>query len=552
MEIEMKEKIFLPYVMAGYPLLWINTYEESRAMTVFAKELEASKEEYNFYSWDRGSGIKIHEFKNKILSSSRVDIPNSDDPVIVMDWANTFPVLKQDKNGNDIPISEKEYKENPAQYGLPENSILFLKDFHHYCKKDIISRQIKNLITPFRAVGKVLVILSHTVDIPPEFEKEITVINFKLPDVNHLRIVLKGVCEAASSPERECPYPKDDEAILKASLGMTAFEAENTFSLSIIEEKKFDVSVICREKAAIVKKTGLLEVIEPDVTLDDVGGLENLKDWLEARKNCFSEKARKYGITPPKGILLIGTPGTGKSLIAKAVASAWNRPLLRLEMGKVFGGIVGESESNLRKCLHIAESISPCILYIDELEKAFAGAKSGSGDSGVTRRLFGSFLTWLQEKTADVFLVATANNVSDLPPELLRGGRFDSIFWVDLPEDEQRREIISIHLKKVKRPTALYNIERLAEVSTGFSGAEIEVWIKEALVKAYQIGQELQDKHLLDTVTEITPISVLMKAQIEESKTWANDHGVKFASRKVVATEPQPEVEGKRKIKFNT
>ena len=552
MEAEMKDKIFLPYVMAGYPLLWINTYEEARAMTIFAKELEASKEEYHFYSWDRGSGIKVHEFKNKVLSSNRMDIPKSDDPVVVLDWANIIPTLKQDKSGNDIPISEAEYKKDPAQFGLPENSILFLKDFHHYCKKDIISRQIKNLITPFRAMGKVLAILSHTVDIPAEFEKEITVINFKLPDVNHLKVVLKGVCEAASSPGRECPYPKDDEAILKASLGMTAFEAENAFSLSMIEEKKFDVSVICREKAAIVKKTGLLEVIEPDVTLDDVGGLENLKDWLGARKDCFSEKARKYGITPPKGILLIGTPGTGKSLIAKAVASAWNRPLLRLEMGKVFGGIVGESESNLRKCLHIASATSPNVLFIDELDKGLAGAQSGSGDSGVTKRVFGGLLTWLQEKTEDVFLVATANNVSDLPPELLRSGRFDSIFWVDLPGNEQRQEIISIHLKKVKRPTALYNIEKLAQVSEGFSGAEIEVWVKEALVKAYQNGQELQDKHLLETVSEITPISMLMKAKIEESKKWADDHGVKSASRKIVINESQPEVAGKRKIKFNT
>jgi SpoVK/Ycf46/Vps4 family AAA+-type ATPase len=221
-------------------------------------------------------------------------------------------------------------------------------------------------------------------------------------------------------------------------------------------------------------------------------------------------------------------------------------------MGKVFGGIVGESESNLRKCLHIASATSPNVLFIDELDKGLAGAKSGSSDSGVTKRVFGGLLTWLQEKTEDVFLVATANNVSDLPPELLRSGRFDSIFWVDLPGDEQRREIISIHLKKVKRPTALYNIEKLAQESEGFSGAEIEVWIKEALVNAYQKGQELQDKHLIETVMEITPISVLMKAQIEESKTWADNHGVKYASRKVIIKESQPEVEGKRKIKFNT
>ena len=537
------ESIFLPYVLAGYPLLWINTYEEFRAMTTFAQELETA-EKYHFYSWDRASGLKLHEFKNKILSSTKVALEQSDDPAIVLDWANIIiPPLKK----NEQPITEEEVMGSPAKYGIPENSILFLKDFHHYCKKDVFNRQIRNLVSPFRATGKVLAILSHTIDIPAEIEKEITVINFKLPDVNHLKVVLKSVCEAASTPGHECPYPKDDEAILKASLGMTAFEAENAFSLSMIEEKKFDVGVVCREKAAIVKKTGLLEVIEPDVTLADVGGLENLKDWLEARKNCFSEKAKKFGITPPKGILLIGTPGTGKSLIAKAVASAWNRPFLRMEMGKVFGSLVGESESNLRKCLHIAEAVAPCVLMIDELEKAFAGANSGGGDSGVTRRIFGSFLTWLQEKTADVFMVATANDVSALPPELLRGGRFDAIFWVDLPDDEQREEIISIHLKKVNRPTNLYNIKELAHVSAGYSGAEIEVWVKESLVHAFQKDQELQDKHLLETIKDITPISVLMKQDIDNAKQWADSHGVKYASRKIVKA-PQTEVQGKRKL----
>ena len=532
------KNIFLPYVLAGYPLLWINSYEEFRAMTTFAQELEAEK--YHFYSWDRASGLKIHEFKNKVLSSTKIFVEGSDDPVAILDWASTIPALKK-------PITEEEVMKEPAKYGLPENSVLFLKDFHHYAKKDIVSRQIRNLVSPFRATGKVLAILSHTVDIPVEIEKEITVINFKLPDVSHLKIVLKSVCEAASTPGYECPYPKEDEAILKASLGMTAFEAENAFSLSMIEKKKFDVSVICREKAAIVKKTGLLEVIDTDTSLTDVGGLENLKDWLEARKDCFSEKAKKFGITPPKGILLIGTPGTGKSLIAKAVASTWERPMLKLDMGKVFGSLVGESENNLRKCLHMSEIISPCVLFIDELEKAFAGAKSGSGDSGVTRRLFGSFLTWLQEKTADVFLVATANNVSDLPPELLRSGRFDSIFWVDLPDTEQREEIISIHLKKVNRPTKLYNIKELALASEGFSGAEIEVWIKEALVYAFKIDQELQDKHLLDTIKDITPISVLMKSDIAEAKTWADNHGVKYASRRLVES-PQTQTDGKRKL----
>jgi ATPases of the AAA+ class len=520
----MCKNIFLDYVLAGYPLLWVSTYEEFRAISTFAQELSTnSKNNYSFFSWDRATGLKAHAFDKGILKSTTPkDVEGLDDPIAILGWAGA---------------------------SLPEHSVLFLKDYHHYCKKDIISRQIRNLIQTFKAQSKVLVILSHTVDIPAEIEKEITVINFKLPDAEQLKIVLKSVCEAASSPGHEISYPKDDEAILKASLGMTSFEAENAFSLSMIEKKKFDVSVITREKAAIVKKTGLLEVLEPDVTLDDVGGLENLKDWLEARKDCFSEKARKFKITPPKGILLIGTPGTGKSLIAKAVASAWKRPMLRLDMGKVFGSLVGESESNLRKCLHLSEAISPCVLFVDELEKAFAGAKSGANDSGVTRRLFGSFLTWLQEKTADVFLVATANNVQDLPPELLRGGRFDSIFWVDLPEEAQRQEILKIHLNKTERPLKLYNIPMLAQACKTFSGAEIEVWVKEALVYAFQHDHELQDNDLIATVNSITPIAKLMATAIDEAKTWAKEHGVKYASRETIKTQDQGD--NKRKIQCN-
>jgi SpoVK/Ycf46/Vps4 family AAA+-type ATPase len=512
----MSKNIFLDYVLAGYPLLWVSTYEEYRAMTTFARELGASKKQYSYYSWDRAAGLQSYELVKGILKATTFKVEDSivfkeiDDPLSVLRWA------------------EKD---------LPEDSILFLKDYHHYAKKDIISRTIRNLIPSFKAQSKVLTILSHTVDIPIEIEKEITVVNFKLPDMDQLRITLKKICEDCSSPGRVVEYPKDDEEILKASLGMTSAEAENAFALSMIEKKKFDPAIICREKAAIVKKTGLLEVIESNLTLEDVGGLETLKGWLEARKDCFSEKAKAFRIDPPKGILLIGVPGTGKSLVAKAIASAWKRPLLRLEMGKVYGSLVGESEGNLRKCLHIAEAVSPCVLFIDELEKAFAGAKTGAGDSGVSRRLFGSFLTWLQEKTADVFLVATANDVQDLPPELLRGGRFDSIFWVDLPEEEQRKEIISIHLSKVGRSANKYNREILVKASQGFSGAEIEVWVKEALVYAFHKGHELQDQDLLDTVTSITPISKLMEQNIKAAKEWADTHGVKYASQKHIKLE---------------
>lgn len=503
--------IFLNYVLAGYPLLWVETYEEFRAITTFAKEMSQAKEEYNLYSWDRVDGVKIRRIENDVLKSAKVEVEGLDDPLVVLDWA--------------------------ASKEMSDDSILFLQDYHHYAKKDSVSRKIRNLIPSFKAKGKVLVIISHTVDIPDEIEKEITVIPFRLPDIKELKNTLKSVCESANAP-----YPKTgkDLPILQAALGMTSFEAENAFSVSLIENKAFDVGTVNREKAAIVKKTGLLEVVEVKETINDVGGLNNLKAWLTAREDCFSEKAQEFGIAPPKGLLLVGIPGTGKSLSAKCVANLWKRPLLRLDMGKVFGSYVGESESNIRKCLDIAEAVAPCCLWIDELEKSFSGTKgSGSDTHEVSKRVYSTFLTWLQEKTSDVFIVATANDVESLDPALLRGGRLDTIFWVDLPDSKQREEIITIHLAKVGRKPKNFDIKKLAKASEKFTGAEIEVWLKEALVYAFQHGHELCDQDLLDVKGEVTPIATLMAEDIKRSRRWAEERKVKLASIGTEELEPK-------------
>lgn len=508
----MSKNIFLDYVKAGYPLLWVSTYEEFRAMTTFAKELGTHKVSYNIYTWDRVDGIIRKVLAKGILTSKEKIGDNVVEPLDVLNWADTLEGEKSESNS------------------MPECSILFLKDFHHYAKKDVICRKIKNLIPILKSNGKVLVILSHTVDIPPEIEKDITVINYKLPTTDELKIVLKGLCESvtqSSSNGTKVEYPKKEEdAIIDAALGMTAFEAENAFSVSMVEAKCFDPAIIRREKAAIVKKTNLLEVVESDLSLKDVGGLNNLKAWLEARKNCFTGGAKAFGIKPPRGLLLVGLPGTGKSLTAKCVSSILKRPLLRFDVSKIFQKYVGESEDNMRKSLHIAEAISPCVLWTDELEKAFAG---GSDSSGTSQRILGTFLTWMTEKTADVFVVATANDVSTLPAALLRGGRFDAIFWVDIPDEAQRAEIIKIHLDKIGRKSSSFDITKLVAASAKFTGAEIEVWVKESLIYAFSQGEELETKHLMDKKNEISLISNLMSDQIKESQEWAKKHGVKQA-----------------------
>ena len=513
--------VFKNYVLAGYPLLWTETHEEHRAMTMFAHEMETCKEKPSLYSWDRIDGIRLRGLKNGTLGSSKVEPKDKDDdlsdPLRGLVW---------------------------AEEAMPENSILFLLDFHHYAKKDAICRKVRNLIPIFKSKGKVLVIISHAIEIPPELEKEVTVVPFKLPTADELQVVLKGICESAKAK-----FPNDPGPILEAALGMTSFEAENAFAASLIEKKGFDQDTIRREKAAIVKKSGLLEVLETNLSLEDVGGLETLKNWLIARSNCFSDKAREFGVTPPKGMLLVGVPGTGKSLICKAVASAWHRPLLKMDMGKVFGSYVGESESRIRSCLATAEAVAPAILFIDELEKAFAGTSGGDSDGhGTTKRVFGTFLTWAADRTADVFIVATANDVSSLPQELLRSGRFDVTFWCDLPGSQQREEILSIHLSKTKRNAGKFDLKALANISENYTGAEIEVWVKEALIQAFHAGHELCTQDLQDTIHCVTPISRMMAGKIESSRKWAETHGVKMAS---LAAAPVLEVQGKRHISAN-
>lgn len=504
--------VFRNYLLAGYPLLWVESYEDSRVITRFLQEAN----DYKVYSWDLLRGVRQHALKDNVPQSIPLKSEEPIDELGALQWA--------EKN-------------------MESNSVLILRNYHKFVKNIPVFQGLKNLADVCRSSCKTIVILSPVVDIPVELEKDITVIRFELPDKDDLRLVLKSICSDNNLPA----YTENDDPLLQSALGMTVLEAENAFAFSLASNKgKFSQEIIQQKKADVVKKTGLLEVIDVDVTLDDVGGADKTKEWLTNRGKCFTDSAHKFGIKPPKGVLFVGPPGTGKSLLAKAIANFYKRPLLRLDMGKVFGSLVGESESNLRKCLAIAEAVSPSVLWIDELEKAFAGVKGESNDGhGTAKRCFGNFLTWLSEKTSDVFIVATANEVESLPPALLRGGRFDAIFWVDLPSTSQRAEILKIHLKKVGREFSTDGIAWLAQACEGYSGAEIEVWVQESLVRAFSDGQELNTKIMHAVLPEITSISKLMSAEIKKSQEWAIKQGVKSASSK---EEVKVETAQKRKI----
>ena len=422
---------------------------------------------------------------------------------------------------------------------LPENSIVLLRDLHMFLgdANPVLVRAIKDELGRCKAKGKCLIVLGCRQVLPPELEREFVVLDFSLPDKDALGKVLDGICESAKLKK---PAGDDREQVLDAATGMTCTEAENAYALAVIESKKVDPAVVAREKAATVKKNGLLEVVTVKETLADIGGLDVLKDWLLKRKDAFSERAREYGLPSPKGLLIVGIPGTGKSLTAKATASVFGRPLLKLDAGRLYAGLVGQSEANLRSVIQVAEAIAPCVLWLDEIEKGLAGSKSsGSTDGGTSSRVFGSFISWMQEKTAPVFVVATANDVTQLPPELLRKGRWDDLMFVDLPNETEREAIWKIQIGRHGRDWSHYDTLALAKASEGFTGAEIEQAVVDSLYAGFAADREPGMIEISQALAETVPLSKLMAEQIGGLRKWA-------VGRCRMATSQEPEGRNRR------
>jgi ATP-dependent 26S proteasome regulatory subunit len=420
-----------------------------------------------------------------------------------------------------------------------EPAIFLLKDFHAFLGDVTLIRRLRDLILALKKTYKTIVILSPVLKLPMELEKEITVLEYSLPVLADLDDLLEGIVQSVKNNSQVDVTLTHEvrEQILKAALGLTANEAENVFAKSLVEKHAFDVDVVLSEKEQIVRKSGILEYYPATEAFANVGGMDILKDWMDKRTVAFSEKAKAFGLPSPKGILLLGVQGCGKSLSAKAIASLWKLPLLRLDVGKIFGGIVGQSEENMRKAIRIAESTAPNVIWIDELEKGFAGTQSsGISDGGTTARVFGTFISWLQDKTAPCFVVATANDVSQLPPELLRKGRFDEIFFVDLPSRDERKQIFEIHLKRRKRDPEKFDLDALADSTPGYSGAEIEQVVISSLYDAFSEEREKDNATLPDATEgdngistaniiaaakQSVPLSVTMSEKIAVLRTWA-------------------------------
>lgn len=484
----MKEELNI-LIQAQYPLIYLVTSEEERAEQAIGRISQLNSQHRRVFVWTVTHGIVEYGQPRQATQHNTVS------PEAAIEW-----VVRQREPG-----------------------IYIFKDLHPFITSAAVNRWLRDAIASFKGTEKIIILMSPLQEVPLELEKDMVVLDFPLPDLAELNQVLSGQLEKIKGRRLSTEVR---EKLLKAALGLTKDEAEKVYRKAYVKANRLteeEVNIILSEKKQLIRRNGILEYIEEDATIDSVGGLDELKKWLRQRSGAFTERAREYGLPQPKGMLILGVPGCGKSLIAKTTARLWALPLLRLDMGRVYdGSMVGRSEANLRNALKTAESISPGILFIDELDKAFAGGTgSADSDGGTSSRIFGSFLTWMQEKTSPVFVMATANRIERLPGEFLRKGRFDEIFFVDLPTPEERQHIFNIHLSKRRNDISRFDLEQLAKVAEGFSGAEIEQAIIASMYEAFAQDREFTQLDIIAAIKSTLPLSRTMTEQVTALRDWA-------------------------------
>jgi SpoVK/Ycf46/Vps4 family AAA+-type ATPase len=479
---------------ACYPLIYVPTPEEERVESAIA-HLAKQVGNRAIYTWDFVDGYQ--------------DNPNNKGL------------------GRRNPLQALEFVEKlPANAG----AILVLRDFHRFLEDISISRKLRNLARSLKSQPKNIVILAPEINIPTELTEVMTVMDFPLPTGEEIKAEVQNLIGSTGQSLNE----KLLDELVRSAQGLSLERIQRVLTRAIAthgELQPEDVELVLAEKRQSIRQTQILDFYPATEEMSDIGGLDNLKDWLLRRGGAFSERARTYGLPHPRGLLLVGIQGTGKSLTAKAIAHHWHLPLLRLDVGRLFGGLVGESESRTRQMITLAEALSPCILWIDEIDKAFAGVDS-KGDSGTTSRVFGTFINWLAEKQSPVFVVATANNIQALPAEMLRKGRFDEIFFVGLPTQQERRAIFSVHLSRL-RPHNLknYDLDRLAYETPDFSGAEIEQTLIEAMHIGFSQNRDFTTEDILEAASQVIPLARTAQEQIQKLQAWAAAGKARMASR---------------------
>jgi len=483
------------FLKARYPIIYINTIEEDRVEYVIRKNIKTNLNR-SIYSWDFVDGYTNN--------------PNNEG------FAKRNPLQA-------LELVERLNPETPA--------VFLLKDFNRFFTDLSISRKLRNISRILKLQPKTLIIIGSDLAIPKELQDLITVLQFQLPLEDEISQELNRLVNSLNIQVDSQLF----ENLTRACQGLSLERIRRVLSKIIATYKTIDnnsIAVLLSEKKQIISQTEVLEYASVNETVTNLGGLDNLKDWLKKRKTAFGVQASNYGLPTPRGLLLIGIQGTGKSLTAKAIANEWQLPLLKLDVGKLFGGIVGESESRLRQMINVAETISPCILWIDEIDKAFSNTES-KGDSGTSNRVLATFISWLSEKTKPVFVISTANNIDLLPLEIIRKGRFDEIFFLDLPQKEEREEIFKIHLKEF-RPNSWesFDYSKLAQLSESFSGAEIRQSIIEGMYHAFYEKREFTTDDICMALNELIPLAHLESNQMLKLQNWASSGRIRLASSK--------------------
>ena len=469
-------------IKARTPLIWIRTKEEERLYKILNQSCQRLNIK-RFASWDCVNGIKGVLNENGKFSNN---------PLGVLNWI----------------------KEQTSEFP----TILLVKDFHKFYDDPSISRTIKELSSSLRETNHNLILSSHILPSSEELDDLITIINLPLPDLSELTTLIKKI---AINTDSELGEQELNELAI-ASSGLSEIKLKQVTARALTQRGKLskdDINDILEEKKQVIARSEVLEFFESNSSQNEIGGLKVLKVWLKQRYRAFSKEARDYGLPIPKGVLLVGPQGTGKSLTAKSISQSWSMPLLRLDVGRLFSSLVGSSEARTRETISRAEAMSPCILWIDEIDKGFGG--DARSDGGTSQRVLARLLTWMAEKESAVFVIATANAIDKLPAELLRKGRFDEIFFLDLPNSEERLSILDLHLKK-RRPSYDFPLSTIIDRTDGYSGAELEQAVIEGMHISFSEKRELMEKDLIKAVSELIPLSRTAKEQIDLLKEWAS------------------------------
>ena len=483
-------KNFELLVKSRTTLIWIKTKEEERLQNILKTSCERLKVK-RFICWDCVNGIR---------GSLNDEGKFSNNPLGVLNWI----------------------KEQSSEV----STIILTKDFHKYYEDPTIIRTLKELSYSLKETRSNLIISSHIFPSSEELDDLITTVNLPLPDQGELKNLIKRIAITTNSELNE----KDLNELAMASSGLSEIKVKQVTAKALTQRgkiSKFDIQDILEEKRQVIAKSEILEFFESKASQNDIGGLKILKVWLNQRFRAFSKEARDYGLPIPKGVLLVGPQGTGKSLTAKSISRSWSMPLLRLDVGRLFSSLVGSSEARTRETISRAEAMSPCILWIDEIDKGFGG--DARSDGGTSQRVLASLLTWMAEKESSVFVIATANAIDKLPPELLRKGRFDEIFFLDLPNSEERLSILDLHLRK-RRPSYSFPLSTIIDRTNGYSGAELEQAVIEGMHFSFAENRELTEKDLIKAVSELVPLSRTAKEQIDLLKEWSSTGRARSAS----------------------